>query len=64
MDESLKKLIGEKKAEYEARNKQPDLYSKGHIPEGAQLCGKCSTPAVIMMDGCMTCLNCGDSKCG
>ena len=25
---------------------------------------KCSTAAVVMMDGCMTCLNCGDSKCG
>ena len=25
---------------------------------------RCSTAAVVMMDGCMTCLNCGDSKCG
>ena len=33
-------------------------------PEGAQLCSKCSTAAVVMMDGCMTCLSCGDSKCG
>jgi hypothetical protein len=33
-------------------------------PAGAQLCAKCSTTAVIMMDGCMTCLSCGDSKCG
>ena len=23
-----------------------------------------STAAVVMMDGCMTCLNCGESKCG
>ena len=39
--------------------------SRSHIfPEGAQLCSKCSTAAVVMMDGCMTCLNCGDSKCG
>ena len=22
------------------------------------------TAAVVMMDGCMTCLSCGDSKCG
>jgi hypothetical protein len=29
-----------------------------------QLCGKCNTKAMIQMDGCMTCLNCGDSKCG
>lgn len=33
-------------------------------PAGAQLCNKCMTKAVIMMDGCMTCLSCGDSKCG
>ena len=31
---------------------------------GAQLCAKCNTAAVVMMDGCMTCLSCGDSKCG
>lgn len=34
------------------------------FPAGAQLCAKCSTKAVIKMDGCMTCLNCGESKCG
>ena len=33
-------------------------------PEGAQLCLKCNTAAVVMMDGCMTCLSCADSKCG
>ena len=36
----------------------------GEFPAGATLCGKCQTRAVIVMDGCMTCLNCGDSKCG
>ena len=34
------------------------------FPSSAQLCAKCSTKAVIRQDGCMTCLNCGDSKCG
>ena len=29
-----------------------------------QLCGKCQEEALIMMDGCMTCTSCGDSKCG
>jgi hypothetical protein len=64
MDEERKKLIEQKKAEYEARGKQQDAFAKSHFPEGAQLCPKCSTAAVVMMDGCMTCLNCGDSKCG
>ena len=64
LDDARKKLIEEKKAEFEARNKQTDAFAKNHFPEGAQLCGKCSTAAVVLMDGCMTCLNCGDSKCG
>jgi hypothetical protein len=34
------------------------------FPEGAQLCKKCNTKAMIQMDGSMTCLNCGESKCG
>jgi hypothetical protein len=29
-----------------------------------QLCTKCNVKALILMDGCMTCTNCGDSKCG
>jgi hypothetical protein len=64
LDVHQKKLIDEKRAEYEARKKQQDAFAKSHFPEGAQLCNKCSTAAVVMMDGCMTCLNCGDSKCG
>lgn len=64
LDEHQQKLVDEKRAEFEARTKQTDAFSKSHFPEGAQLCSKCSTAAVVMMDGCMTCLNCGDSKCG
>ena len=47
MDEHRKKLIEEKQAEYEARNKQTDAFAKSHFPEGAQLCAKCSTAAVV-----------------
>jgi hypothetical protein len=64
LDETVQKVIAEKKAEFEERTKQTDAFAKSHFPEGAQLCAKCSTAAVVMMDGCMTCLNCGDSKCG
>ena len=63
LDEHQKKLIEEKRAEYEESKKQTDAFSESEYPEGAQLCAKCSTTAVIMMDGCMTCLSCGDSKC-
>ena len=64
MDDARKQLIEDKKAEYEARTKQVDAFAKSHFPDGAQLCAKCSTAAVVLMDGCMTCLSCGDSKCG
>ena len=63
-DEGQQKLIDEKRAEFEARSKQQDAFSKSEYPEGAQLCTKCSTAAVVKMDSCMTCLSCGDSRCG
>lgn len=34
------------------------------FPSSASLCMKCQTKAVVQLDGCMTCLSCGDSKCG
>ncbi len=64
LNDEQKKLIEEKRAEFEASKKQQDAFSQSEYPEGAQLCARCSTAAVVMMDGCMTCLSCGDSKCG
>ena len=64
LDDGQKELIEQKRAEFEESQKQQDAFSKSEYPEGAQLCAKCNTAAVIMMDGCMTCLSCGDSKCG
>ncbi len=63
-DEHEKQMLAAKKAEFVERRKQTDAFAKSHFPDGAQLCAKCSTAAVVMMDGCMTCLNCGESKCG
>ena len=73
MDENTKALLEQKRAEYEAANKQTDAFvdepgapggAGKSFPESATMCGKCNTVAVIMLDGCSTCLNCGDSKCG
>lgn len=64
-DEHQKKLIAEKRKEYESRLECDDTdKADSTFPESASLCAKCSTKAVVLMDGCMTCLNCGDSKCG
>jgi hypothetical protein len=34
------------------------------FPPSASMCHKCSTKAMVLLDGCATCLNCGYSKCG
>ena len=34
------------------------------FPNTATVCAKCYTKAVVRLDGCKTCLNCGDSDCG
>ena len=64
LDEHQKKLVAEKRAQYEAAKGSADSGDAGDFPEGAQLCTKCHTKAAIQMDGCLTCLNCGESKCG
>jgi len=63
-DEHQKRYIEQKRLEFEEGNKQTEAFAESNFPEGAQLCMKCNTAAVVMMDGCLTCLNCGDSKCG
>ncbi len=64
LDEHQQQLIDQKRREFEAAASQQDAFAKSEFPAGAQLCTKCNTVALVMMDGCMTCLNCGDSKCG
>jgi hypothetical protein len=62
LDENQKEFVAAKRREFEqtSAGRAPD----STFPEGAQLCDKCSTRAMIQMDGCLTCLNCGESKCG
>ncbi len=65
LDDHQKQFIEKKRQEYNSTsnsNKEKNVTSD--FPASAQLCGKCSTKALMKMDGCMTCLNCGDSKCG
>jgi len=64
LDEHQKKLMAEKRAQYESAAESTTPVESGDFPEGAQLCIKCHTRAAIQMDGCLTCLNCGESKCG
>lgn len=78
MDEATKRLIAEKRAAYEKAAAKPaaaaapapeasaaDSHTNAAgFPAGATLCAKCNTQALVLMDGCQTCLNCGYSKCG
>src|SRR5450432_1722481 len=48
MDPHQRKLVEQKRAEFQASTKQQDAFSRGHYPEGAQLCQKCNTAAVVM----------------
>lgn len=73
LDPEQQELIRQKLDEYNAQQAQQSLIdsgpasepvAEGQYPAGASLCTKCNTAAVVMMDGCMTCLACGDSKCG
>jgi hypothetical protein len=67
LDEHQRAFVEKKKAEIDAAQTKADGGSSngaGDFPESASLCAKCSTKALVLMDGCMTCLSCGDSKCG
>ena len=64
LDETQLKYLAEKRAAYEASQGAVALEPGDGFPAGAQLCNKCNTQAVVQMDGCATCLNCGTSKCG
>lgn len=57
---------GESARKTSTSSDKPESSSDAHgsFPPGATMCHKCNTNAVIMMDGCATCLNCGYSKCG
>jgi hypothetical protein len=78
MSDAQRSLIAEKRAAYEkTAQKKTELNASTSIsptdadtndsagfPPGATLCAKCNTKALVLMDGCQTCLNCGYSKCG
>lgn len=53
------------KAEEQGADEDIEITGDGvSFPPSATMCHKCSNKAVVIMDGCATCLNCGYSKCG
>ena len=63
-DPRQRKVLDEKRAEYEKTVNAMEKSVPDAFPDGAILCKKCNTKAMIQLDNCLTCLNCGESKCG
>ncbi|MCI0401600.1 MAG: NrdJb [Gammaproteobacteria bacterium] len=61
VDEHRDKYLAEKRAQLRSLSEKTD--GAGALARGEQLCQKCLTKAVVKLDGCATCLCCGDSKC-
>ncbi|HEY8585089.1 MAG TPA: NrdJb [Rhodanobacter sp.] len=79
MDDSTRKLIADKRKAFEALGAKKNAEvsapaaaadaeaGEGEaltFPAGSMMCDKCNTKALVLMDNCQTCLNCGYSKCG
>lgn len=66
LSDHQRSIMEEKRQQFEAASNvaaDSELVDNPY-PDGASVCTKCHTKASILLDGCMTCLNCGDSKCG
>ncbi|MDN5924795.1 MAG: NrdJb, partial [Xanthomonadales bacterium] len=65
-------LIADKRTAYEAVSAKQgkrikataDSDDSNQFPATATVCHKCNTRALMLLDGCQTCLSCGYSKCG
>jgi len=70
LDPEQKAMIEAKKAELNAQAAEPTTETEASASgeeawqANASLCTKCNHKALVLRDGCQTCLNCGDSKCG
>lgn len=63
ISEERKEFIAAKRLEFENQNRKNSVDGESEFPASAKLCYVCNTKAMIYLDGCLTCLNCGDSKC-
>lgn len=62
LDEHQRNMIIEQRSKYENVNKMTDN-GKDNFPPGTIMCKNCRTKAVVVTNGCLTCLNCSDSIC-
>ncbi len=65
LSQEHKMLLASRRASFDASTNSKNDASEDtdSYPAGAKLCQQCHVAAMMMLDGCMTCLACGDSKC-
>ncbi|HET8701854.1 MAG TPA: NrdJb [Nitrococcus sp.] len=71
LDARQQAYVQARRAEYDSRQAPvsqvaadcEDSANGSPYPESAVLCPRCHTKAMIQMEGCLTCLSCGESKC-
>jgi len=67
-DEHQRRFLAEKRAaaarQLGDEAEDGEIVRDGDFPASAEICDKCRTKAVVYLDGCLTCLACGDSHCG
>ncbi len=63
-EDATREYIEQKKEEYLEATADAEIDEQSGFPASATMCAKCSVKATVIMDGCSTCLNCGESKCG
>jgi len=64
LDEQQREYLDETRARLNLSKGESSDPDDLEFPEYAAFCQHCHAKAVIQTDGCLTCLNCGDSKCG
>jgi hypothetical protein len=64
LDEQQQEYLDETRARADKSRANESESDDLAFPEYAAFCQHCHAKAVIQTDGCLTCLNCGDSKCG
>lgn len=64
MTDIVKQVLAEKRQQFEEQEKiRANNVAEDGFPLNATVCNKCKARAVVLMDGCKCCSDCGNSSC-
>jgi len=63
MSDEQMAIVNQKREQLMGEESKTESAEDNDYPANATVCPKCSVKAVVIMDGCGVCLECGDSKC-